>query len=251
MHTRIMTSANGQDNDIRRRSRPRNEAEAQVVVESDEDYGAQLRILLDRQEPWPDVNYGSHGLCHADDSVRLSTWDIIVLATYWTGIHTEYRQIFAQSSTRWGPYLHRMSRERGCELENEMARRVNQICDAFLATDVPTEQRPQISDLANLLEQIAAVWNLAPVAGLRWNEKGWVPTYRLARAVRRAAALVGMTEAQKSNCIESRVRWRSGRGFEYHDEYCDDIWGEPISLSPKQTDSKTTTSTNQKGSDHE
>jgi len=218
----IMKTQNMTGIDIEQQVRPRNQAEARIVVESDADYGARLRSLLDRQEPWPDINYVSIGLCHADDSVRLSTWDIMVLAFYWTGIHTEYREIFAQSSTRWGPYLHRMSRERGRELENELARRVNQICDAYLATDV-LEQRPQISDLANLLEQLAAVWNLAPVAGLRWHEKGWVPTFRLARAVRRAAALVGMTEAQKANWIESRVRWRSGRGFEYHDEYGDAI----------------------------
>ena len=210
-------------------ARPRNCNESKVVVESRADYVSRLRNL--RQKPhrqrWPDVDGAMLGLDEAyEGSVVVSAWDLVILAWYWTRVYEEYRAVTAQTTSRKWLWLYCTSNRRVCRLEAELALRLNRACD----TVAKGGSWANLGDLSGLLAGMADVWNLAPVAGLKWNEYGWVPTWRLIRAVRRAAKLVGTSAIQQGRMARSRMRWRSGRGFEFYDRYSDDLcYGGPPS----------------------
>jgi hypothetical protein len=208
----------------RLRSRPRNCEEARVVVETQPEYVARVRELRRKTRPPLDVGRMYVGVDEGyEEAFALTAWELVVLARHWTEVYEEYRAITLQTSTRWWFHLYALSNRRVCRLEDELARRVRRMCDDIDERRTSNGRRGDTGGIAALLEEMAHVWNLGPVAGLHWNEFGFVPTFRLARAVRRAAELVGMTDSQRRCMAKARVRWRSRRGFEYYDDYIYDV----------------------------
>lgn len=144
----------------------------------------------------------------------MPAWELIVLAQYWAQAFKLYSGYTFQTYDKWDMEFLSLSMNRSAQIQREMATHLSKICD-----EVEKNERYEIEGLKSLLIEMSYVWNLAPIAGLRWNENGWVPKSSFATVVERAANIVDPSTSRKERQAKFHTWWKARHGLEFYDDY--------------------------------